>query len=125
MNVYRKYVGKLTWLVSITRLNLVIYVMESARRQKNAMLKDLRNINRILEKVRERENKVIFSKVASKEKMCIIGVSDASYKQEGSSVVGEMIMIGNTEEKRVAPIFWKSGVIHNVCTSPKQLRQGV
>ena len=28
------------------------------------------------------ENKVIFSRVASKEKMFIIGVSDASYKQK-------------------------------------------
>ena len=28
-------------------------------------------------------------------------------------------MIENTEEKRVAPIFWKSGVIRKVCTSPK------
>ena len=30
MEMYRKYVGKLTWLVSNTRPDLVVYVMESA-----------------------------------------------------------------------------------------------
>ena len=70
------------------RLDLTVYVKESARRQKNATLKDLRNMNRIFEKFGERENKVIFHRVASKEEMCIIGMSDASYKQEDWSVVG-------------------------------------
>ena len=93
--------------------------MDSARKQKNTTLKDLRNINRILEKVKEGENKVVVSRVAGKKEMCVIGVSDASYKQDESSVVEEMIIIGNVNEKWVAPIFWKSGVIWKVCTSPK------
>ena len=73
--------------------------MESARNQKKAMLKDLRNIYRILDKVVEKENKVVFEKVASREKMCVIGVSNASYHQEESLVAREMIMIGNKENK--------------------------
>ena len=64
MKVYRKYVGNLTWLASNMRPDLAVYVMESARKQKNTMLKDFRNINRILEKVKGKENKVIFSRMA-------------------------------------------------------------
>ena len=73
--------------------------------QKNNWLKDLMNINRILEKVKEGENKVVFSRVTGKKEMCVIGVSDTSYKQDDSSISGEMVMIGNVNEKRVAPIF--------------------
>ena len=31
-----------------------------------------------------------------------------------------MILIGNVNDKRVVPIFWMSGVIQKVCTSPKE-----
>ena len=51
IKIYRECVGKLSWLVSNTRPDLAVYVMESARRQKMPTLKDLRNVNRILEKV--------------------------------------------------------------------------
>ena len=46
-------------MASNTRPHLSVYAMESARKQK-AMLNDLRNINRILDKVAEKENKVVF-----------------------------------------------------------------
>ena len=88
MKVYRKYVGKLTWLASNTRLDLAVYVMESARNQKNATLKDLRNINRILEKVSDKKNVLVFGRVTNKDDMCVIGMSNACYHQEESSVVG-------------------------------------
>ena len=35
--------------------------------------------------------------IAEKEKMCLIGVSDASYHQEESPVAGEILMIDNKE----------------------------
>ena len=57
--------------------------------------------------------------------MCIIGVSDASYHQEESLVAGEMIMIGNKDNRKVLLIYWRSGVIRMVCTSPKAAKQEV
>ena len=63
MKIYRKYVGKLSWLASNTRPDLAVYVMNLARRQKGAALKDLKDMNRVLEKVEEKENKVIFRRV--------------------------------------------------------------
>ena len=42
MKMYRKYVGKLLWLASNTRLDLAIHVLNSTRKQKNTVLKDNR-----------------------------------------------------------------------------------
>ena len=119
MNIYRKYIGKLNWLASYTRPDLSVYVMNFVRQQKKATLKNLRKINRIIKKVTKKENSVVFSKVAEKGKLGLIGVSGASYSQEDRSVAGEIIMLGNRENKKVAPIDWKSGMIRKVCTSSK------
>merc|ERR1712041_7986 len=101
--MYRKYKGKLSWLASNTRPDLS-KVLNSARKQKNAVLKDLRDINRIIDKIGEKESKVVFGKVARKEDMCVIGTSDASYHQENPTVAGTIIMLGNVKNKRTAPV---------------------
>ena len=119
IKVFRKYVGKLNWLASNTRPDLSVYAMDLARRQKKAVLRDLRDVNRVLKKVEERESKVIFGKVARKEDLCVMAISDASYSQEDKSVAGEMILLGSKETKKAVPMFWKSGVIRKICTSPK------
>ena len=82
MKVYKKYVGKLSWLASNTRPDLAIHVLNSARKQKNAVLKDLKDINKIVKKIDDKESKVVFGKVAKKKDMCVIGISNASYYQE-------------------------------------------
>ena len=51
--------------------------------------------------------------------MCVIGISDASYHQQNPMIVGAMIIIGNVKNKRILPVYWKSGVVDRVCTSPK------
>ena len=43
MKVFRIYVGKLIWLVANTRPDLAIYALELAKRQKKAVIKDLRD----------------------------------------------------------------------------------
>ena len=60
LKVFRKYIGKFNCLASDTTPDLAMYVIESARMQKKATLKELRNINRILENIVEKENKVVF-----------------------------------------------------------------
>ncbi len=83
------------------------------------MLKDLRDINRIVEKIGEKKIKVVFGKVARKQDMCVIGIGDAKYNQENPTIAEAMITIGYVNNKRVAPVFWKSGVVNRVCMSPK------
>ena len=119
MRVLRKYVGKLSWLAANTRPDLLIYALDLAKKQKQAMLKDLRSVNSILQKVREKESKVVFRKIGEKEELCVSGISDASYHQEGNAVSGEMILLGNKKNVAASPIYWKAGVIRKVCLSPK------
>ena len=74
----------------------------------------------------EKENRVVFRKVADEERMCVIGVSDTSYHQEKWSVAGEMIMMGNKVNIKVSAIYCKSRVIRKVYTSLKSAEtQGV
>ena len=74
LKFYRKYKGKSNWLPSNTRPDLLLYVMNIARRQKKAGLKDLRDANRILKKIEEKDNYVTFGRVARKKDLCVIGV---------------------------------------------------
>ena len=46
-----------------TRPDLAIYALKLAKRQKKAVIKDLREVNRVLKKVREKESKVVFTKI--------------------------------------------------------------
>ena len=50
LKVFRKYVRKLNWPAANTRLDLAIYALEMAKRQKKAVIKDLREVNRVLKK---------------------------------------------------------------------------
>merc|ERR1712030_168749 len=79
MRTLRKYVGKLSWLATNARPDLSIYVLNLAKKQKQATLKDLRDVNRILMKVREKESKVVFRKTGEKEDLDLLSVTDASY----------------------------------------------
>ena len=56
----------------LTSCLTVVYVIESAIKQKNTTLKDLRNIIRILENVKGGENKVVFSRMVDKKEICKI-----------------------------------------------------
>merc|ERR1712090_88816 len=68
MRTLRKYVGKLSWLASNARPDLSIYALNLAKKQKQATLKDLRDVNRILMKVREKESKVVFKEIGEKNR---------------------------------------------------------
>ena len=119
MHILRKYVGKLSWLAANARPDLSIYALNLAKKQKKAVLKDLRDVNRILQKVREKNNKVVFRKIGEKGEICVDGISDASYHQDDNAVSGEIILFGNKKTTDAAPLYWKAGVIRKVCLSPK------
>ena len=83
------------------------------------MLKDLKGVNGILEKMREKESKVVFSRIGEEKDLCILGIRDASYHQSDSAVAGEMIRMGSKKSMAASPMFWRFGVIRKVCLSPK------
>ena len=47
LQTFRKYIENLKWLASNTRTDLSIYIIDLARKQKRATLKDFRGFNRI------------------------------------------------------------------------------
>ena len=57
---YRKYTGKISWLAQGTRPDLSYSTLNLAKKNNNAVISDLRNVNRIVEKVKNEENKIIY-----------------------------------------------------------------
>merc|ERR1712082_407993 len=69
---YRKYTGKISWLAQGTRPDLSSSALDLAKKNNNATISDLRNINRIVEKVKKEENKIIYRKIGDRENSNII-----------------------------------------------------
>merc|ERR1712112_234725 len=80
---------------------------------------DLRNVNKVVEKVKKENNKVVYTKVGEKEDLQIIGIVDASYKTDDKAIGGMMMMIANKELKKASPVMWKAKQIERVCHSSK------
>ena len=78
------------------------------------MIADLRGVNRVIEKIKKEENKVVYSKLGEKERFQMIGIVDVSYKTEGNDG-----MIANEELTRASPVMWKAKQIERVCHSSK------
>ena len=64
-----------------------------AKKNNSATISDLRNVNKIVGKIKKEENKVIYGRVGDKEKLQLIGIVDASYKSDEKSIGGMVIMI--------------------------------
>ena len=55
----------------------------------------------------------------TKENLVLHVVGDSSYRNDGPSIGGKLIMLGSQRSDRVNPILWKSKQIVNVCHSAK------
>ena len=115
MKLYRKMTGKLTWLANSTRPDLCYLALRMSKRNQEATISDLRDINRILKKVRERKSFIKFEHLGDVDDLVIIGVGDASYKQDEKAVGGIFLFLVNPSLSRAAPIFWKVKQITRVC----------
>ena len=56
MKLYRKMTSKIAWLANSTRPDLCYLAMQMSKKNKGAMIANLRDVNRVLKKVRERES---------------------------------------------------------------------
>ena len=80
-----------------------------------AKIADLRNVNKIVEKIKKEENMVVYGKVREKENLQLIGIVDASYKSDEKSVGGMLLMIANEQLTKASLVMWKSKQIDRVC----------
>ena len=76
-------------------------------------------MNKVVEKVQKEENKVVYNKVGEKEKLQLVGIVDASYKNDEKSVGGMMLLIADEKMTKASPVMWKSKQIERVCHSSK------
>ena len=116
---YRKYTGKISWLSQGARPDLSYSALMLAKKNNSATISDLRNINKIVGKVKKEENKVVYGRIGDKEKLQVIGVVDASYKSDEKSIGGMLVMIADERMTVASPIMWKSKQIERVCHSSK------
>merc|ERR1712177_119746 len=102
---YRKYTGKISWLSQGTRPDLSYSTLNLAKKNNNAVISDLRNVNRIVEKVKKEENKVVYGRIGDKETLQVIGIVDASYKSDEKSIGGMMIVLADDKMTRASPLM--------------------
>merc|ERR1712112_631426 len=116
---YRKYTGKISWLAQGTRPDLSYSALNLAKKNNCATIADLRNVNRIVEKVKKEKNKIVYGRIGEKEKLQIVGIVDASFKNDDKSIGGMMIALMNEEMTKASPIMWSAKQIERVCHSSK------
>ena len=119
LKLFRKYTGKISWLAANTRPDLAVVALQMSMKGKDATLKDFRRINHIINWIKEKESKVVFSCIGHRNELRIIGIGDASYKMDSKSIGGSFVLLGNVNNQTFVPIYWKSKSIQKVCHSAK------
>ena len=119
LKLYRKYTGKLLWLAENCRPDLAYVSNLLSKRSHVATLSDLKYVNKVLKKVKERGNEVVYSVVGKKEDLVIKCMSDASYLKVKDSTGGSLVLLASRKGAKAVPLFWKSKNITKVCTSTK------
>ena len=71
------------------------------------------------ERVREKESKIKYGYHGDVDHLVIVGIGDASYKQDDKAIGGVLIFLANSSLTRALPIYWKSKQIEQVCQSIK------
>ena len=60
------------------------------------------------ERVREKESKIKYGYHRDVDHLVIVGIGDASYKQDDKAIGGVLIFLANSSLTRALPIYWKS-----------------
>ena len=110
---------KIAWLANRTWPDLCYLAMQMSKRNQGATIADLRDVNQILKRVRERESFIKYEYIDGKDHLIIVRIGDASYKQDDKAIGGVFLFLANSSMTRVAPIFWKTKQIQRVCHSSK------
>ena len=119
---FRAASGKITWLAEQTRPDLAYDVIDMTSHNKDASIKDIKDMNKVIKKAKEHDTIVKFSRIGDFKDMKILAIADGAYckkEQKTKSVMGRFIFLTNTEESKVVPIIWKAKTIPTVCKSAK------
>ena len=117
--MYRKYTGKLMWLAENCRPDLAYTALDMSKKASKATVKDLKKINKVVDRVHERESRVMFWKVTEREDLITFGVADAAYSKIERPVGVSLVMLGSKKSETAVPLFWKSKTIQKTYKSTK------
>ena len=82
-------------------------------------MKTLKKVNKIVERLEEQDNKVVYNHVDTIENIYIEVLTDASYYRESPSIGGVLVLMASRKNNRVLPMHWKSKTVQRVCQSSK------
>ena len=119
---YRGLVGQLTWLSEMTRPDLSYDTLDLAGYNKEATVRNIKMINKIVDKAKKTKGTVKYSRIGDFSDLKILAISDGGLNRREDrtqSVMGKTIFLSNKNETKVAPILWKSKTIQTVCKSAK------
>ena len=68
-----------------------------SKKNTNATIADLRDVDRILKKVRERDRCLKLEKIGKRKDLIMVGIGDASFKTEEKVVGGVFLFLPNEE----------------------------
>ena len=125
MKLYRGITGKLAWLANSTRPDLCYQVLQMSKKNKEATISDLRDINKILKQVHSRESKIKYSHIGNKEDLVIIRLGDASYKHNDKAIGGVILLLANSSFTKASPIYWKINKWREFATVAKMQRHQI
>ena len=83
---YQKMTGKMAWLANSTHSDFSYLALKMSKKNNSKKIKDLRDLSKILKKVKERPSKMKFSRIGPKEDLMIVGIGDASFKADDKAV---------------------------------------
>ena len=76
-----------------------------SKKNKEVTIFKLRDVKRVLKKVRECSNRIKYEKIDDKEDLMIVGMGDASFKTDDRAVGGVFLFLTNTAMDRASPIY--------------------
>ena len=97
--------GKIAWLANSTRPDLCFQVLQLSKKHQGATFSDLRDINCILKKVRDKDSLIKYKHLGDADNLFIVRVGDASYKQDEKAGGGVFLFLANSALYRASPMF--------------------
>ena len=116
---YRKIVGSLNWVATVTRPDLSFDVVNLSTHFRNAKVDDLVNANKAVRKLKAQDVIMMFPRLVIDEKLKLILYTDSAYKNlcDGmSSCAGYIIFLLDCHN-RCCPLEWKSNKIRRIVDS--------
>ena len=105
----------------VTRSDLSYIALELAKKNNSVTIAYFRKVDKVIEEMKRKKNRVYNRKISSMEDLQIIGVVDVSYKNDEKSVGGMILTFPGKELKIASPIIWKFKQIEKVCYSLKDV----